>query len=818
MKRRDFLKLSALAGVGLQANKIEGIKQTIFDQKKVFCANRFGPYYNKVVSGQIVGVEPFFADKFPTTLNNAVPDKIQNESRVLYPCVRKSYLKNKGPKNPELRGEEEFVRVDWDTALDLAAKALKDNFDKYGAQSIYGECYWWGGIGKVSWGRATARRMLTILGGFVSEDGNYSYGAGHVLMPHIIGTIEPNEAPTRWEAIVKSAKTIVFWGTDPLVTNEIGIGSPTHDGYKYYTKLKKMNENGEKKIYAVDTYRNNTIRYLNSDFIGVIPGTDTAMMIGMCHYLYENKLYDEDFIKKCTVGFNKFKEYLLGEKDNIVKNLEWASKICGVDVKKLEELCISLAKNESIIMSGFAIQRQDHGEQSYWALITLASMLGHIGKEGCGFMTCDQGHKTSDGTFISPVLKGLSSIPSDEYTDENSPWVKNKNYVIPNSRMTDALLNPGSKMLRNGQEFILPHMRVAFSACGSIFTRHQEINKTIEAWKKLDTVITAEPYWTSGAKLSDIVFPVAIEGERDDIDQSNGTGEYIFAIKKAVEPMGESRSDFEICREICKRWGMEEVFTEGKTEMEWIKEIFKDAMEQAKYLGYKDMPTFEEFWENGYIKFDKPEEEKKYFTRFSNFRKNPRKHRLGTPSGRIEIYSPVIAKMGYDDCYGHPTWFEPIEWLGNKEMTKKYPLALNTPHPRLRLHSQLNNSLVRNYAEVNGREPIIISESAAKKRNIKTGDIVRVFNDRGEILCGAMVSDITQDDVVIVCEGAWYDPEIWGKKSLCQHGCVNVLTKDKGTSKLAQSNIAHTNLVEVEKYKGVIRAIKAFSKPKILNA
>ena len=96
--------------------------------------------------------------------------------------------------------------------------------------------------------------------------------------------------------------------------------------------------------------------------------------------------------------------------------------------------------------------------------------------------------------------------------------------------------------------------------------------------------------------------------------------------------------------------------------------------------------------------------------------------------------------------------------------------------------------------------------------------MVRVFNDRGEILCGAIVSDITQDDVVIICEGAWYDPEVYSKKSLCQHGCVNVLTKDKGTSKLAQSNIAHTNLVQVEKYKGAIRPIRAFSKPKIIGA
>lgn len=108
-------------------------------RRKFLRKYRFGPFYANVVSGQITSIDPFEADKFPSTLNNAVADCVQNESRVLYPCVRKSYLEKKGPNKPELGGEEEFVRVSWDTALDLAAKALKENFEKYGSESIYGE-------------------------------------------------------------------------------------------------------------------------------------------------------------------------------------------------------------------------------------------------------------------------------------------------------------------------------------------------------------------------------------------------------------------------------------------------------------------------------------------------------------------------------------------------------------------------------------------------------------------------------------------------------------------------------------------------------
>lgn len=817
MKRRDFLKFSAVAVTAAQANRIEGATQTIFDNKKVFCANRFGSFYANLNSGQIVSVDPFEGDAFPNTMNNSLADRIQNESRVMYPYVRKSYLEKRGPNKSKLRGRDEFVRVSWDEALDLAAKALKENFDKYGPESIYGECYWWGGGGKVSWGRTVAHRMLNILGGYVEETDDYSTGAGIAIMPYVFGSTMVYDTPTRWEAIIKECKNVVFWGTDPVVTNQIATGSPTHNNYEYFTRIKELKAKGKITITSIDTYRNNTARYLDSSYVPVRPNTDTAMMIGMCHYLYESGLYDAEFIKKYTVGFNKFKDYILGKDDGVVKDLKWASGICNVPEARLKELCELLAKENSIIIAGRALQRQDHGEQAFWMIATFSAMLGHIGKTGGGFEFSLGYNGGGAKSMLAPRLKGISAVPSDSFTTDNSPWVKNKNYTIPTSRSIEALENPGKELDFKGRKIKLPHMRVAYNASGSIFTRHQDVNRAVKAWKKFDTIITAEPFWTSTAKLSDIVLPVAIEGERTDITSSNATSEYIFAIKPVIAPMGESKSDFEICRQICKRWGMEEVFTEGKDELAWVKEIYADAMTQAKSLGYENMPGFDEFWQKGYVQFSKEDENKKYYTRLSQYRENPHKNRLGTPSGKIEIYSPAIAKMGYKDCLGYPSWFEPFEWLGDKKQTKKYPLAVSSPHSRFRLHSQLNNSIIRSYTEINGREPMIISPKAASERDIKTGDVVRVFNERGEILCGALVSEVAQDDVLIICEGAWYDPEVWGKKSLCQHGNVNVLTRDKGSSSLGLSNCAHTLLVQVEKFKGVLREIRAFGKPEIVG-
>ena len=813
MKRRDFIKFSALAATAAQASRIEGVTKTIFDDRKAFGSNRFGLFWANINSEQIVSVTPFEGDKFPNTMNYSLPDNIQNENRVLYPMVRKSYLKAKGVSKSELRGKEEFVRVSWDTALDLAAKALKENFDKYGPEAIYGECYWWGGSGKIGWGRTVGHRMLKVLGGYVEESGDYSTGAGLVIMPHVLGGSAVYDAPTKWKAIAKNAKNVVFWGTDPLVTGQISWLPPTHDGYLGLQELKASGA----KVYSVSVFKNETAKYFGSENLVVRPNTDTAMMIGMCHYLFTNNLYDEEFIKKYTVGFNKFKDYFLGTQDKIVKDVEWASKICGVPAAKIAEFATALAKEPTNIIAGRALQRQDHGEMAFWAVVALSAMLGYIGKEGLGF-EFNLYYSNGATDKIAPSLKGISTRISEKYEDvDGAPWKKFKNITIPSSRSIEALEHPGKEIDYDGTKIKLPHMRVAYMACGSMFTRHQDVNNIVKQWRKFDTVITAEPYWTSTAKFSDIVLPVAVEVERNDINQTAPTGEYIVAYKPVIEPMGESKSDYWICTQICKRWGREEVFTEGKDELGWAKEFYADAVEQAKALNIK-MPEFNDFWEKGYVGFEKDNEQTQYFTRLAAFRENPAKNRLGTPSGKIEIYSPTIAKMNYADCPGHPALLEPFEWLGNEKLVKKYPIHIVSPHSRYRLHSQLNNSIIRNFAEISGREPVLMNPKDAKERGLTTGDIVRVFNDRGEILAGLLITDIIPEKVAAICEGAWYDPEKWGEKSLCQHGCVNVLTKDKGTSSLAQSNSAHTVLAQIEKFKGEIKPITAFSKPKILQS
>jgi trimethylamine-N-oxide reductase (cytochrome c) len=226
------------------------------------------------------------------------------------------------------------------------------------------------------------------------------------------------------------------------------------------------------------------------------------------------------------------------------------------------------------------------------------------------------------------------------------------------------------------------------------------------------------------------------------------------------------------------------------------------------------MPGFTEFWEKAEpIEFPIDEGDVD-FVQHGDFREDPLLEPLGTASGKIEIYCRNIEKMGYADCGPHPTWYEPFEWIGSPEAAE-FPLHMLTPHPRYRLHSQYNQcaSLTDIY-DVAGREPVTINSSDAKARDIKNGDVVRIFNGRGQILAGAIVTDDIRPSVISIWEGGWYDPENRGDPdSLCKHGHANALVKDRPTSRLSQSCNANSTLVQIEKYTGIVPAVTAFDPP-----
>ena len=280
-------------------------------------------------------------------------------------------------------------------------------------------------------------------------------------------------------------------------------------------------------------------------------------------------------------------------------------------------------------------------------------------------------------------------------------------------------------------------------------------------------------------------------------------------MKQAIAAVGLARNDFDTFADLAERFELRELFTEMRDEMGWVRYLYDTAGEQAAKSG-RPWDDFDTFWERGY--FEMPAASKPIVL-FEKFRTNPNRNKLSTPSGRIEIFSEKIAGFRYDDCLGHPAWLEPAEWLGS-EIAKKYPMHLITTQPSTRLHGQMDMGRVSQASKVAGREPIRINRDDAEARGISSGDIVRVFNNRGAILAGAVVSDEIRRGVVQMSTGAWYDPEHPGViGSLDKHGNPNVLTLDKGTSRLAQGPSAQTTLVEIEKFVGEPPPISAFDPP-----
>ncbi len=381
---------------------------------------------------------------------------------------------------------------------------------------------------------------------------------------------------------------------------------------------------------------------------------------------------------------------------------------------------------------------------------------------------------------------------------------------IPVARFVDCIDNPGKTIDYNGQKIKYPFMKMAIFSGNNPFGHHQDRNKMIKAWTKLQTVVSIDHQWTATCRFADIVLPATTTYERNDIEQyGNHSNAGIIALRKVVEPMYESKDDYEIFSELCSRYDREEAFTGGKTQMEWIEEIYNGARLQGRGLGVR-MPNFKKFWDGeGFIEFPAGKE----WVRHESFRTEPDLEPLGTASGLIEIYCKTIADMGYNDCQGHPMWFEKTERSHGSPRSDRFPINMQSTHPKDRLHSQLCSSTdFRATYAVADREPIFINTEDAKARGIQSGDIVRVYNDRGQVMAGAVVTDDYLPGVCRLQEGAWYSPLEGGKVgTICTYGDPNVLTEDIGSSSLAQATSAAAALVQIEKYTGPVHAVTGFN-------
>lgn len=775
--------------------------------KEILTGSHWGAFYAKVENGRFASLRPWEKDHHPNKALDGVQDVVYSASRIRYPMVRRAYLE-KGPgAERDSRGSGDFVRVTWEKALDLVASELKRLQEQEGPWSVYAGSYGWRSSGEIGNPQIMLTRLMNLNGGAVFSSSNYSKAALEGIMPYVVGSIDAAGPQTTYQSVVENTKVIVFWGSDPFKTNQIGFALPDHEEYKWFDDMKKA---GIKAIF-IDPVHLDACKHLDGEWLAPRPGSDVALALGICHVLLTEKLYDAEFIENCTYGFDKFADYLAGKGwDKVEKTPEWAADLTEIPADVIRRLAHQFVGNRTMLVSGWSCQRQHHGEQWPWAFVTLASMVGQVGLPGGGF--CQNYHLYSQGS-PSSAAPSLAPGMSGGTRKDKKPWPAEKGAkVIPVARIVDMLESPGKPYEHNGTKNLYPDVKLTYWVGGNPFHHHQDRNRMRKAWRKFETVIVQDFQWTASARFADIVLPAATTAERDDIEMIGTISKRAYvAMKKVIEPVFEAKSDYEIFSLLANRLGVGQEFTEGKSEMDMVRDVYATAKKTADAKKSVTLPSFEEFWDKGIIEFEIPEKNRRW-VKYADFREDPIMNMLPTGTGKIEIYSKPIEKMGYDDCPPHASWLEPAEWLGRKD--KAHPLHLNSNHPTHRMHSQLNGTKVREIYQVAGREPCMINSKDAEARGIKSGDVVRLFNGRGQCLAGAVVSDDIRPGVVQLQEGAWYDPaDITDANTLCKHGDANVLTADIGSSRLAQATSAHTCLVDVEKYTGPLPAVTVFDTP-----
>ncbi|CAM3203786.1 biotin transporter BioY [Pseudomonas floridensis] len=751
-----------------------------------FTSLHWGVYRPHVVNGKLHALQPAEWDKDPSPIGDSVAAAITSPTRILRPAVRRSFLERAGG-HPELRGQEPFVEVSWDVALNLVATELQRVRQQHGNQAIFGGSYGWGSAGRFHHAQSQLHRFLNGIGGYVSSTDSYSLGAGRVLMPHIVGNMDwLLAAHTSWKNLAGHCELFVAFGGLPAKNAQTSPGGASD--HLLADALQKMSDAGVQFV-NVSPLRDDLAGPAQIQWLAVRPGSDTALMMALSYVLISEGLHDEAFIQRYTVGYERFRDYLLGHTDGQPKSPDWAQALTDIPAPQIVELARRMAGKRTMINIAYSLQRSVHGEQPFWMTVTLAALLGQIGLPGAGF---GLGYGCMNNTG-----SGRKAFSGPRFAQGSNP-VKD---FIPVARVTDMLLNPGTRFDYNGQQHTYPDIRLVYWAGGNIFHHHQDLNRLLDAWKRPQTIVVHEQFWTAQAKYADIVLPATTALERNDIG-SSASDRFMIAMQQAIEPVGEARDDYAIFSALAERMGVAEAFTEGRDAQQWLRFMYDDSRQRAESFGIA-LPAFDQFWRDGLLEVDVPETDT---VLLEAFRTDPDVHRLPTPSGRIEIFSERIAGFGYADCPGHPVWLD--------KPVPAFALHLLSNQPKTRLHSQYDHGSYSRSSKIRQREPLTLNPLDAQARGIVEGDVVKVFNERGSFLAGVIVSDGIRPGVVQIATGAWFDPLVHGQRgSLEKHGNPNVITRDVGASSLSQGCSAQTASVEIVKWEQPLPPVTAFEPP-----
>nr|MDQ3829313.1 molybdopterin-dependent oxidoreductase [Candidatus Tectomicrobia bacterium] len=348
----------------------------------VHTGSHWGLYDAEVENGRVVGVRPFPRDPQPSGIIEAMPSAVYAESRITQPMVRQGWLKHGVGSNRAGRGVEPFVAVPWDEALELVAAELHRVKSAYGNEAIYASSGW-GSAGVFHHAATQLYRFLNGFGGFVRQVTNYSFGAASVIVPHVVGSMDPvGGAVTTWPTIAKHTRLMVLFGGVPaknIQVNSGGIGR--HEADDWLARIRQAGVD----FVNISPLRDDVAQGLDAEWLPLRPNTDVAFMLGLAHTLIAEGLHDRAFLERYTVGFERLRAYVTGETDGRPKDAAWAAAVTQIPAQTIRTLARRMAAVRTMIGMSWSVQRADHGEQPYWMAIALAAMLGQIGLPGGGF-------------------------------------------------------------------------------------------------------------------------------------------------------------------------------------------------------------------------------------------------------------------------------------------------------------------------------------------------------------------------------------------------------------------------------------------------
>ena len=731
--------------------------------------SHWGAFNVFVENDKIINTEPFHADPAPPNISQLVPNAVHHSKRVDQPYVRKGWLKK---NTTSARGNDEYVPLSWEDAIELAANELIRVKNDFGNEAIFGGSYGWASAGRFHHSQSQLHRFLNSIGGYVSSYASYSTGAAQAIIPHVLGLnfhkVTWGEINS-WKLIKKHTDNLIIFGGINPKNSQVSMGGSTeHDVSNHFRNFKQLGKN----MVSISPQQDDSPK--ETTWLPIIPGTDMALMLAIAYVLETEKLANQMFLNTYSSGYELFKKYFLGKDGHSAKTPEWASQQTGINASTIRDLARNMASGRTLICVSWSLQRARYGEHPFWMACVLAAMLGQIGLPGGGV---GFGYGA-----IGNVGKTAKRMQGPLFEQGQNPISD----FIPVSRIADMLLNPGGPYNFNGEKRIYPDIKLVYWCGGNPFHHHQDLNRLNNAWQHPETIIVNEPWWTATAQRADLVFPATTQFERSDIGWAKGDP-YIFYMPQMIPPVGLAKNDYDIFTALSKKLNCEERFTENQSSEEWIEGIYDKFYRQARSQGINvaDLKTLKEKnFER--MSIDKDEED---YVPFKAFRDDPLKNPLGTPSGKIEIYSEKIAKFNYPEIPGYPIFNKPF-------LDPKFPLRLLSPQPHDKLHSQLQVAA----EEISRHAILVMNPQDAEERDISEGDMIKIWNSRGSCLATLKLQKTIIPGVISLATGAWFSPS---KDGLDISGNPNVLTADTGTSDLGQGSAAHNIEVEVEKYLGV---------------